>query len=835
MPSGMGVGPDARRSSSTDLVAELRHQHAAQVQQGQRERRTRRRSTIIKIIVAVVLVAAASVAGWLGFNKYRLSSAISAARTHLAVGTIDELELAAASLDKGLSVAPNDDESHALLALVRAHQAVLGVETEAFAASLEDVSDSEEPEAQVARGISAALSGDLDTVQGVLEKVDASSESKPIARTRAWLHGTVALGQVFDRDQLAGAITELEGVIEDEAWTPPHRWLAALLSRVGRVDDALGRLEAAREANPADLGIAVDEALIHAVLAEHTGGVREVADRLLADERLADRDRGRLHLARALVGLRKDGFDKIGSELDEAWKNLPEWDLDSRAIVIETALVGGDVERGEKWLDAIEADETTKKAYGAWIELQRGNVAKSLETSAKLEQSHPRVAYVQALALVEQKRFPEAGPWLERAQAFYGKRVELRVAQARHDAHTGDPKKAAKALDDIVEDNHTRRGLTGLGEAELLAAGEEGKTKDAEKALRRAIEKEDKPAEAAFLLGALLEKQAKEEPKKVPEAIELLRKAAEVDADTLRYRVELGQLLADYGDLEEAQKVLLTLDEEELAPGQALLALANVTLERIELGHEKLDEAKVTKTLESATKKGAPPLGVAVAQARLTLAGGDAKLTTAVNTLYSLLSANPKHMQTRLLYGEALRRNKDYTNARLVLKESQGDSDADEGRLLIARAAVERSDGSDRLAASIAWKGWLKLTKADMPANERIRLARDAAAYWEEIDNRQVPRSISKSVVDELPWRADALAFRALTQLADDKNEDGCANAKKAMKLDKELGEAHAAEAECFISKHRYTDARASYKKAVQLALSGAEARKYKRRLRVLR
>lgn len=834
MPSGMG-GPNAGRSSGTDLVAELRHQHAAQIQQGQRDRSARRRSTIVKTIVAVVVVAALAVAAWIGFNKYRVSSAMSSARAHLEVGTADELALAAESIDKALAVSPSDEESQGVRALIRAHQAVLGQESEALATALEAVSDSDEPEAQLAAGIAAALAGDLEKVQSVLEKVEPSSESKPIARARAWLHGTVALGKVFDRDQVTEAITELEGVIEGEAWTPPHRWLAALLSRVGRVDDALSRLETARTNNPADLGIAVDEALIHGVLAEHTGGVREVADRLLADENLQDRDRGRLHLARALVSLRKDGFDKVGKELDEAWKHLPEWDVDSRAIVIETALVAGDVERGEKWLDKVDADETTKKAYGAWIDLQRGKVAQSLETSAELDQAHPRVAYVQALALVEQKRFKEAGPWLERAQAFYGPRVELRVAQARRDAHTGDPKKAAKALADIVKDNHTRRGLTGLGEAELLAAGEEGKTKDAEKALRKAIDKEDKPAEAAFLLGSLLEEQAKKDPKKIPDAIELLRKAAEIDEGSLRYRVELGQLLADHGDLEEAQKVLATLDDEELVPGKALLALANVMLERVELGHEAFDEAKVTKTLTAAANKGADPLGVALAQARVMLASGDAKLTTAVNTLYSLLSANPTNMKARLLYGEALRRNKDYTNARLVLKDGQGDGPYDEGRLQIARAAVERSDGSDRLAASIAWKGWLALTKADMPGNERLRLAREAAQYWEEIDNHQVPRSISSSIEDELPWRADALAFRALTQLADDKNEEGCDNAKKAMKLDKELGEAHAAEAECFISKHRYTDARASYTKAIELALSENEARTYKRRLRVLR
>lgn len=201
-----------------------------------------------------------------------------------------------------------------------------------------------------------------------------------------------------------------------------------------------------------------------------------------------------------------------------------------------------------------------------------------------------------------------------------------------------------------------------------------------------------------------------------------------------------------------------------------------------------------------------------------------------------MLKVDPGNTEARVLYGETLRRLKDYPAARTMLREGvAGRKPYDEGRLLIARASVERSDGSDRLAASLAWKGWLRIAQLDMLANERLKLARKTADFWGAIENRPVQRSTSKAVVDKTPWRADAWSFRALTQLADSRTEEGCVAADKALKMDPNFHESHGAKAKCESAKRRYPDARKSLSKAIELAPGEDDKRAYKRRLRILR
>lgn len=822
--------------SSTDLVAELRHQQDERVLEDQRARRRRRRRTIIGLVITVIVLAIAAVAGKIGWDRYQLKTALDEARTHLLAGTNGELELAAEAAERGLKVAPNDEDSYELLAMVRAHQAASSGDPAALNEALGELTDSDAAEVAVARGVAAAVAGDLDTVTSTLDKVEAGGDP-PVARLRAWLHGTTALGQAYDQGRVDAALVELKQTAADENWAPLHRRYAAVLLAAGRIDDSLKRLETARGYDPADLGVATDEALTHAIVARHTGGVRDVAERLLEDETLEPRDRGRLHLARALVNMRKRKGAGVVEDIDAAWEHIPAWDADSRARVVESAFLAGKLDRGKALLDEIEPDEDTTKAYAAWAKLLEGDVVGSLDDCSKLPQTHPRVGYVQALALVEQKRFAESTPWIERSLVLYGPRLELRVAEARTKAHTADPKAAAKVLEEIAEGHHTARALTGLGEAQLLIAGEDGKTDDAEKTLREALDDEPRPAEAAFLLAGLVEKQAEDKPSKTPDVIALLEQAVSFDKSTVRYAASLGRYLAKHGTLAKADEVLRTLADMEQVPAASYVELVDVVLSRVELAQATLDKKEISGWLDKATTLGAPPVELAILRARLQLATrDDAVLEGVVASLAPILQTNPTHVEARLVYGETLRRRKDYANARAVLKEGTvGKNPLGEGQVLIARAAVERSDGSDRQAASIAWKGWLKIAQLDMPANDRMRLARETARFWGDIDNLPVQRSISKSVVDLVPWRADAWAFRALTQLADDKNEAGCINADKALKMDDKLAEAHSAKAECWISKHRYPDARKELSKAIKLSLSTAEKRAYKRRLRVLR
>lgn len=836
MPSQSSVGLTGAGLSSTDLVAELHNQADERVLEVGRQRRRRRRRRIIGIVIAVVVLAVSAIAGKIAWDRYRLNHAVKEARTHLLVGTSGELRLAAEAAEKGLAVAPEDEDSRQLLALVRAHQAAAGGSTESLAQALTGVAESDSPQSVLARGVAAALAGEIDAVVETLKTVEAGGEPS-VARLRAWLHATVALGKPYEPERMGPALAELGEATQDEQWVPVHRKYAAALLRAGSIDDAKARLETARALDPAGLGLAIDEALLHAIVTQHSSGVRDVAERLLADESLSPRDRGRLHLARALVNTRRRKGKGIAEDLDAAWEHVPAWDVDSRARVIEAAFLAGELKRAKALLKPLEVDETTADVHAAWVKLAEGDVAGSLEDCAKLPQTHARVAYVQALALVEQKRFSESAPWLERALGLYGPRLELRVADARTKAHVGDPKQAAEALSEIVKAHRTARALTALGEAQLLIAGDDGKTDAADKTLREALETEDRPAEAAFLLAGLVQKQAKEDPGKAPDALALFDKAVEFDGVTVRYRASLGRYLATHGDLDDADKVLRSLIDEEVVTAASLLDLVVVALDRADLGYAKIDDKEVGEWLDKAASVGANPVTIAVQRERLRLlAGNEAELPTIGSRLAAILQTNPHNLEARLLYGETLRRQREFPSARTTLREgSEGSDKYGEGRLFIARATVERRDGSDRLAAALAKSGWDKLNRVEVAPNERIRLARQTAEFFEDVENLPAQRAITRALVKHLPWRADAWAFRALTQLANDKNEEGCANANKALKIDDTLAEAHSARAECWISSHHYPDARAELAKAIKLARSSAEKRGYKRRLRVLR
>ena len=60
--------------------------------------------------------------------------------------------------------------------------------------------------------------------------------------------------------------------------------------------------------------------------------------------------------------------------------------------------------------------EPAAAIYRAWALLVDGDAMGALALLAELPQEHPRVAYLQGLALVEQRRFEEAEPWLARVE-----------------------------------------------------------------------------------------------------------------------------------------------------------------------------------------------------------------------------------------------------------------------------------------------------------------------------------------------------------------------------------------------------------------------------------
>lgn len=824
--------------SSTDLVAEVHNRHVEAAEAAVRTRRRRKVRGVVSVIVTVAVLAGLGVAGKLAWDHHRRGRAIEVARTHLQAGTPSDLEAAALAIDDGLGVSPGDGESLALLALVRAHQAAIGGDATELRAAIEAAADPEAHAVMAAEGVAAAVDGDIDAVDAVLEKLADSPEDRSLARTRAWLQAIAALGRVHDGTRIEPAIAALEAATEDDAWVPAHRALVALRLRAGQLDAALEHLKTARAAAPGDLGLAVDEALAFAIAGEHEAGVIEVADRLADDPTLAPRDRGRARLARAIVELRSKDPDEAEETLERAWSDLPPWDLDARDLAIEAALFAGETKRAKAWIDELEVPDEASAVYAAWTGLVEGDVAKSLETCAELPQTHPRVAWVQALALVEQGRWQEAGPWIERAASGYPARLELRVAKARVQAHTGDAKGAIEILEDIADEHPgTPRVHTGLGQAQLVEAGEDGSTKAAQSALERALKEESRPAEAAFLLGTLAERSAEKKPERAAEAKKMYERAVELDEEVPRYRTTLGVFLAAQGEHARAEEVLRTIADEPTPDPKALLVLSRAATEAATAEHRELPTKDIDAWIAKAAQAGAPAAGVTRERARVRLASGDAAaLPTIAAELGALLTTNPKDIDARVMHARALRRLGDFEGARASVREGIARTlRVLDGRLYIEWAAIDLADGEKRRAASLAYKGWKKVEAEPRPAGELVGHARVVADYWLSIDNTDVPRTIGRELVARVPHRADAHAFSARMSMLDDDPEHGCEDAKKALELDPELAEAHGAQAECLIKRREYAGARKELQVAIAKEKDPAERQRYKRRLRVVR
>ena len=823
----------------TDLVAELHHEHDESIRQQRALQRARRRRRVIFTITALILLVIAGIAAKLGYDAFRHSRALAAAREHLDAGTAGDLTVAATEADKGLAIKPGDDEAQSVLALVRAHEAVVSGSTEALHTALEGLDDADYDEAHLARAVAALLEGDIDAAKSAAESV-SEPRTRATKRMSAWLAGALALTAPYDEAAVDGAIGQLETAVDGDPWAPGHRWLAALLARAGHMDDALAKLEAAREAAPGDLGVSVDESLLHALVAQHDDGVLEVTESLLAAQGLSPRARARATLARAIVMGRRG--EKNADDLrEEAWDTTPEWDVDTRDLVVTAAYIAADDKTGKKWLAELDLEDPAAGIYGAWEKLLAGDETAALEKCAKLPQSRPRVAYVQALALAEQHRWEEAGPWIDRAKAGLGNLVELRVAKARADAHTGDPKAAIKALDELADDYpHASRVFTALGEAHLATWKDREKDDPpaaAKKSLKKALDSEPRPAEAAYLLGTLYEHEAKTKASRAEKALQMYDKAVELRGKEPRYRIAYGEYLATHGSEDKAREVLKELVDVEPAVGQPLVTLARLEIRNASETGEAVNVKEINAWLDKAAQGGASPDSLTMARGELALATTAGPIPEAtMQELTALLSRNPKDVDARALHSEALLRTGDFRRARASLEYGISHTlKVLDGRLYLAEAEVEAADRGDKYAARLAYKGWEKVEAEPRPPNELLRYARRTADFWEAIDNTNVPRTMAISLTKRMPYRAEAWAFRAEKQARDGHGPEACESAKKALDIDPDLPASHAAQAECHIAKFEYPKARVELDKAIKAAKNEEELKRYKRRRRVIR
>ena len=690
-----------RLSGSGDLIEDIHRQH---------RRRILKRAAQFVALAVVLLVA--GLAFKLIADRRARADALSGAAEHLMLGTVGEVDVALELLELGLERNVDDPDLTGLRALSLGHRWLeFGVGEDPARIALTELADTEDDGAGVARAMLAFADGDIDQAEQALsEALDRTSpgdEDDPSLRWRAaaWVSGLVSVASAGRDGRPAGHATELP---EDDprvaarervaAWVEVHRsdvamrrMLASLQLHTGQTETALATLEALRDDAETHMGLAADDALYHAVLRTKLAGVASVADQLLEKPAagLSRIDRAHAVLARAVVHAHSGEQTEALERLDEAWEQLASWNLLDRRLAMETALQAGDTERMRRWVKEAGLPAAEASVYRAWGVLLEGDVMEALAQLADLDQRHPRVAYLQALALAEQGRWPEAAPWLERTETLMAGRVEVEVARARTELRIGNRETARRKLEALAEfEPYAPRAWTGLGEAYLLA--EPADLEQAERALRRAIEREPVPAEATLLLADATLREGGDDPKALVKALTLYERAAQINPALPKYGVALALHLERLGLDRRAHDAL----EEQLdRPGvgwEVPLALARVRMRRTDPDGKDLDAL-----LDVATERKAPAPDVAVMRARVALLHGtDEALAAARQVIDARVEAAPGDVGARAVQVRLLLAAKDQKSAELAIRRGlQAAEDGTKGRLFLEWARLESRTG----------------------------------------------------------------------------------------------------------------------------------------------
>lgn len=650
----------------------------------------------------------------------------------------------AAALARAQAAAEYDDDREA------ARAAIAAAEPERAAC----------PDLAVADGLLALADSDLDAATAVTTVTPG-----PLGRpARAWLRATLALA---GRGDPAAAIPEVEAVLVDHPGAiAPRRALVWLHFETGDTGAALQALARAHTAGMAHLGLAADEALLHALLRRELSGVADLADQLLALDpaALGPRDLAHAGLARALVHVHA-GEPAAGlARAAAAWPALAPWDTHARRLALELTLEAGDAARARELLDLLGVPEPEAAIVRAWALLAEGDVMASLAALATCPQDHPRVAYLQGLALVEQRRFAEAEPWLARADRLLPGRVELEVARARVEVHLGAGATAVRKLEGIVAaERYAPRAYTGLGEAYLALGADPANLRQAQRALTRAVEKEPRPAEAMLLLAEVWKRRRLRVPEAERNALAFHEQAAAAGIALPRYREALAAFLADLGAHARAEALLRELVREPGIDPSTPLTLLAVAL----AGAEARDEpppAEADDWLALAAELGADPDALTRARARLNLAR-DTGLSRTVTELERLLRRRPADVEARLLAARALVRLRDLDGAETLVRQgfhaAEPGQEVATGRLFVAWGEIALAQRKRKMAALHARAGFHRMLAEQRPTAELVAAVAFATDIFLRTDQHKLALAMTRELTQALPFHGEAWRLHA--------------------------------------------------------------------------
>jgi predicted Zn-dependent protease len=821
-PDRSGVRSLKIGSRSVDLIEDIHRQH--------RRRVLKRAAQFIALVLALLAVG---VAFKLMADRRARVQALDKAQQHFVGGTVSDVRSAVEVLGRSLESDPGHVATQAAHALMRAHLwTEFGSEEQeardAVAALIEET-----PVGALAAAFIAFGEGELETAKSRLDAIDDVPDDPFFEAERLWLAGMLtAAMQADDEAALAEAISGLDALRESGHGGVAHRRVQALLLLLAGDDEkALAELSEARKASRSHMGLAADEAYYNAYLHQELAGVASVADQLLAtpNAELSPRDRAHVLLARAVVHVRSGEAQEGLALLDEAWPGLAEWSAMARELALQTLLEAADDTRLESWLEQTSLPPERVETYRAWAKLVRGDVMRALEELASLPQNDPWVAYLQALALVEQRRFEEADPWAQRARKLLPGRTEIDVAQARIELRIADPKLALAKLSALAEEEpYAPRAWTGLGEGYLLQ--EDVDERKAKKAFEKAVDREAVPAEAMLQLAKLADARRKVDPEAERQALELMEGAAKANPHLPRYAEALALYAWELGYDARARELLSKLRE---APGISAATL--VTLAEIEI-EERSDVAEIEALLERASELGARRLEVERLRARSLLKQGTKVDTAAAEKkLEALLEEHPADVETRVLYARALLAGYDRKAAEAALRRGFSTTPQEHhGRLHLAWAEIENRTGKRKTAAPRARSAWLKMLEEDRPARELLAAADLATRLWVRQQQNRVALTIAKQLTSRMAFHAEAWTIRAQTELGVSDASSARGSAERAIDLDKDNPRAHAILGHALL-RFGYKDlARESYERAIELVAGTSDEKEYRDNLRRL-
>lgn len=790
----------------------------------------------LALTLLALAAAAAALLAWYWTGERAGAATTAEAQALFRRGAPADLRAADRVLADALASGPDTRCLHAAQDLVRAHLWVeYGLLPEE--AITEDAEDDRDrcPDAVVTDALLSFGSGDIDGAERALAAAVRRPDAPSLAPTLdRWLAARIALTR---GDDLAAALAALaEARAADPAALALARLLAELQLHRGDPDAALATLRDARQRGPDHLGLAADEALFLAAARRELRSVADLADQLLAIDPVwtGPFDRGRALVARAVVDVHGGEAEAGLARLDGAVPLLAPWDRLARRLAIDLALEAGDAARARAWLPDAHLPAADASAYEAWALLVEGRPMAALAALAALPQDAPRVAYLQALALVEQQRLDEAGPWVSRAERFYPGNVELEVAAARVAVHSGDRVAALRRLKGLAEEeSFAPRAWTGLGEA-LVAQGGPQDLRDAHRALTRAIEREPRPAEAMLRLAEIWQHWRRSDPESERRALEWLQRAAETCPELPRYRLALALHLADTGQHRRAEAILLDLVDAPGVDARPALALARLALDRADQDDAPLPAA-LDAWLASARDLGAPGDALdRIAARRALLTGERRRLVAARDAMAARVDALPDDVEARDLYARVLVALRDDEEAEVVIRRGLRSDEDGDGRLFLTLADLELRTGKRKQAAIHARAAWNRLRESERPTVELLAAADLATRLFSRADDFSQAQAIARDLTRRLPIHGDAWRIAARTHLAAGDAAEAKRAAEQAIARAPDDPRAHALHGQILLRYGSRAKAKAAYERALALAAGTPDEAKYRDALRRL-